>query len=276
MADMQSDLVSIIVTTYKRPEYLGKTLLSILNQTYRNIEVVVVSDGYSEEDSAVCRSLNDPRVKHLYIEHAGRPAVPRNFGISQVRGEFVAFCDDDDLWSADKLARQVDSLVKEPSAMLSYTNVSYIDEYDQPIESVSDRPTDFKAHLYKNNITFSSVLVRRSVLDQVPRFDERMVIRASEDFLFLARILSKFKFSYINAPLLQYRIHQQGISYARNSPSRMMKYYKRISLCLWALYKEGRIGIGDFLRLLAYHGKSISKIILFPYVKGIRDSLSGR
>ncbi len=273
---MQPDLVSIIVTTYKRPDYLRKTLLSIIGQTYDRTEILVVSDGASEEDRVVCESLNDSRIRHVSIAHAGRPAVPRNFGISQAQGEFVAFCDDDDLWSPEKIARQLAPLKQDPSLMLSYTNVSYIDENDRPIETVGDRPTDFKAHLYKNNITFSSVLVRRSVLDQVPRFDERMVIRASEDYLFLARILSKFDFSYINEPLLQYRIHQQGISYARNSPARMVKYYKRISLCLWALYKEGRISAGDFLRLLTYHGQSVSKIILFPYVKGIRDAISGR
>lgn len=247
-----------------------------MNQTYKNTEIFVVSDGYSEADRALCDSLNDPRLKHLYIEHAGRPAVPRNFGISKAQGAFIAFCDDDDLWLPEKIEYQIDALQKDPSTMLSYTNVSYIDENDQPIDSVSDKSTDFKAHLYKNNITFSSVLVNRRVLDDVPRFDERMAIKASEDFLFLARILSRFSFSYINLPLLHYRIHQQGISYSRNSPVKMMKYYKRIYLCLFALYKEGRIDIGDFLRLLSFHGQSVSKIILFPYVKGIRNVLSGR
>lgn len=273
---MRSGLVTIIVTTYRRPEYLRKTLLSIINQTYRDTEIIVISDGFSAEDRIICESFNDARVRHIYIEHAGRPAVPRNVGIAQAQGEFVAFCDDDDVWLPGKIARQIETLVKNNSLMLSYTNVSYIDENDLPIGTVGDKRSQFREHLYKNNITFSSVLVRRTVLDKVPRFDERITIRASEDFLFLAHVLSMFDFSYIDAPLLQYRIHSQGISYDRNNPLRLLKYYKRVCLCLGALYKEGRIGMWDLIKLLAYHGQSVLKIILFPYVGGIKNYISGR
>ena len=107
---MSSPAVSVVVPTYQRPDYLRQTLQSILSQTWSDLEVLVVSDGPSEETESVVRELGDARLVSLSIPHHGWPAPSRNAGIARARAEFIAFCDDDDLWERDKLEVQLAAL----------------------------------------------------------------------------------------------------------------------------------------------------------------------
>jgi len=102
-------LVSVIIATYNRCELLKFTIKSILEQSYDNFELIIVDDGSTDDTKNICLCFNDDRIHYIYSDNSGSPARPRNIGIKLARGEFIAFCDDDDIWMPNKLDVQIDS-----------------------------------------------------------------------------------------------------------------------------------------------------------------------
>ena len=112
---MQS-VVSIILPTFGRLEYLRPTVASVYRQTLRDWELIVADDGSDAETRGYLRTLEaDSRVRLLWLTHTGIPAIVRNAALREARGEYVAFLDSDDLWAPDKLSRQVTLLRSRPS-----------------------------------------------------------------------------------------------------------------------------------------------------------------
>jgi glycosyltransferase involved in cell wall biosynthesis len=118
---MQSSLVSCIVPVYNGERYLREALDSILAQTYRPIEIIVVDDGSTDGTHEVAASYGD-RVRYLCQPNSG-PAQARNFGLGAAHGEFVAFLDADDLWDPEKLARQMARFKAHPELDLCVTHL---------------------------------------------------------------------------------------------------------------------------------------------------------
>ena len=107
----KTPLISVIVTTYNRKELLSTTIKSILNQTYSNLELIVV-DNYSGYDfNDYMNSFNDERIKAFQNQNNGIIAINRNFGITKAKGEYLAFCDDDDYWVDEKLEQQIKHVI---------------------------------------------------------------------------------------------------------------------------------------------------------------------
>jgi glycosyltransferase involved in cell wall biosynthesis len=116
---MKSALISCIVPVFNGERYLGETLDSILAQTYRPLEIIVVDDGSTDGTAAVAARY-DQRIHYLRQPNAGE-AKARHSGLSAARGEFIAFLDADDLWHPDKLTRQIFRLSERPDIDLCFT-----------------------------------------------------------------------------------------------------------------------------------------------------------
>jgi teichuronic acid biosynthesis glycosyltransferase TuaG len=102
MSSAARPLVSVIVPTHRRLQYLKETAETIRAQSYTELEVLIVADGHDQDVANFVSSLQDPRIEYLACLHGGRPAIPRNLGIRHAKGKYIAFCDDDDLWRRDK------------------------------------------------------------------------------------------------------------------------------------------------------------------------------
>ena len=260
-------LVSIIVTTYRREHVLKKTLSSILNQTYKNLEVIVVNDEKHPSINNLIQEFKDDRLKLIEIPHSGRPAVPRNMGIAHSSGELIAFCDDDDTFLPDKVELQLNAFKINPHIKLCYTDSNLINEYDELILSakLGNYINTFQKQLLHNNITFSTIMIKKETLiKKAIKFDERPILRASEDYLFIMNFLYNEPFVYIPTPLVNYRIHQNGISFC-NKKRKFIFYYLRIVMCMYTFLKEKKISLFNFLYLIGFHLKLVMKQILFPY-----------
>lgn len=110
--EIKIPLVSVIVTTYNRKELLKETIDSILSQTFTDFELIVV-DNYSNYDFIeYIKSFNDLRIRPFQNQNNGIIAINRNIGINNARGEYIAFCDDDDLWKPNKLKIQYSFLIE--------------------------------------------------------------------------------------------------------------------------------------------------------------------
>src|SRR3990172_12856550 len=100
-------LVSVIILTWNRAALLKEAVDSVLRQTYEHFELTIVDNESTDNTSEYVRGLGDNRVKYLSHPNQGILSVNRNFGIRRARGDYIAFCDDDDLWLPDKLKTQM-------------------------------------------------------------------------------------------------------------------------------------------------------------------------
>ena len=213
-------MVTIIVTTYNRELYLEKCLKSILSQSYKDISILVISDGYFKDTELLVKSFNDNRIKLLSNKHTGLPAVSRNIGICLATTKYLCFCDDDDIWYPDKLKSQFE-IIQNNNVDIVFTDIQYININDLIIQNKLNSllrlynnflSTNVHGHFIKNNICLSSAMIK-SELAKENLFNESEIFRGTEDYIFwLELIIKRKKISYLKQKLVGYRIHENNLS----------------------------------------------------------------
>lgn len=207
-------LVSVIITTYNRAKLLSETLDSVINQSYSNLEIIVISDASNDGTDIYIQNINDSRVKYFkLINNSGLPAVTRNYGLKYATGEIIAFCDDDDLWMNNKIELQ---LKKIQNYDLCFSKRSFINENGSPI---IHRPVfipkrfNLCSLLITNYITLSSVIIKKEVINNFIGFNEKPEFKACEDYELWTRLIANnIKFTLCPEELVLYRIHTNNIS----------------------------------------------------------------
>lgn len=241
---IQDGLVSVIVPTYNRAALLRETIKSILDQTYSKLELIIVSDGSTDETPQVVEDIIDDRIVFINNkENSKLPALSRNLGIRYSRGEFIAFCDDDDIWLPQKLEQQIALMKRHPEIGLCCTAPFFLFPNGEKrksqnilsciknlIVSWNIIPPKYLL-VIMNYIINSSVLMRKSVVDKVGFISEDPIWRASEDFDYWFRISEKnIVIYYLKNPLVVYRFHINQISNLREGKKRFFKVLKTYDL----------------------------------------------
>lgn len=195
----------MIIPTYRRANLIGRAIQSIISQTYKDFEIIVVDDGSNDNTEETIRSIKDERI--IYIRHdknQGAPAA-RNTGIKAALGNYIAFQDSDDYWHPQKLEKQIKVFENSPSEVgVVYTGffriVNGIKEYI-PYSWVTKKEGDIHKELLKGNfIALSSIVVRKECFKKVGLFDERLP--RLQDWEFVIRISKYYSFKFIEEPLL--------------------------------------------------------------------------
>jgi len=215
MPATQQPLVSVIIPTYKRLPYLALTVRAILAQSYPALEILIVADGHDQDVADFVASLQDPRARYLACPPAGRPAVPRNLGIRHAQGEYIALCDDDDLWHSEKIQRQMD-LMRRERIDFTFTACSSIDQngnlIDDHLLGNFGRVSKAKFILSLGGMIYNSSMVfSRSLLNKSGPFNEAAGLRNGEDYEICSRMLMYTDAVGICEPLVGYRIHVGSI-----------------------------------------------------------------
>lgn len=203
-------LVSAIIPTYNRAELVSQAVHSVLNQTYKRIEIIVVDDGSTDNTSEVLKKY-EGRIKYIYQER-GERSKARNKGFRCSGGNYIAFLDSDDLWLPTKIEKQVQVLDNKRDVDVVYTGVQFIDRKGNPYSGEIYWDAPKRQVLYEdlmtNNIvtgTTSSVMMRRTCLEKVGLFDEMM--NTCEDLDLYRRLAQYYNFHKIELPLVKFRIH---------------------------------------------------------------------
>jgi len=192
---------------------------AILRQTFADLEVIFVDDASRDDSVNVLRKIaaEDPRVKVIAQEKNSGPSRSRNIGLREAKGEFVAFCDADDLWKPEKLSRQIHLLENNPDCDIAYSDSEMIDESGRLIgrlfreeHSLPENPSGdlFESLCGSNFINTQTVLVRRAKLGERLMFNEH--IRLAEDWWLWIRLAREHRFIYDSASLGLYRVHAQN------------------------------------------------------------------
>jgi glycosyltransferase involved in cell wall biosynthesis len=192
---------------------LVEAIASALEQTYRDIEVIVVDDGSTDDTEERIARIADDRLRYFKIPHAGRSAA-RNRAIEISRGEYIAFLDSDDLFLPEKIAKQVMIIDAFKEIGLVYTS-AFVEHVNDPKQKEKDHVLEAKCggNLYQRVLLYSnkcaillpSVMMRRSLFDKSGYFDEEM--SRLEDFDLWRRIARYTLFQPICEPLVRVRIH---------------------------------------------------------------------
>ncbi len=180
-----SPLISIVVPTYERSKYLRGAIETAVEQTYENIEVIVVDDGSTEEYAEAIVSEFSENVDYIRHDENQGLSAARNTGVRESKGEYIAFLDDDDRWHKSKLDRQLSALSTNQEAGLVTCLVAAITPQGEVVHCERTAPSGdcSKAILVSNYIgTPSRVLVRRDVFDEVGGFDESLPTKQDWDF----------------------------------------------------------------------------------------------
>ncbi|MGL5192222.1 MAG: glycosyltransferase family 2 protein, partial [Chroococcales cyanobacterium] len=124
--------ISVIIPAYNAEKTIQETIESVLNQTFPDFELIVINDGSTDRTLEIVSGLTDSRLQVFSFPNSG-PQKSRNRGISLATGDYLSFIDADDLWTPDKLERQLQSLQEHPEAAVVYSWTDFIDESGQPL-----------------------------------------------------------------------------------------------------------------------------------------------
>lgn len=197
--------VSVVIPTYNRVEPTVAAVLSVLAQTWRPRDVVVVDDGSSEDvRAALGARLSALPVRFLEAPRTAHPGRARNLGVASADTEWVAFLDSDDSWHPEKLERQLSRAGQEAAAVC--TNARRVADGAPEGEVIPALPQEIRfRHLVRHNlIVNSSVLLRRSALTSVGGVASSYLVRGCEDYATWLRVASSVSWLGIDEPLVDY------------------------------------------------------------------------
>ena len=206
-------LVSVIIPAYNAERFIAKTLTSVLAQTYKNIEVLVVDDGSQDKTAKIVQLFaeKDKRITLFQQPNSG-VAAARNLAIEKSKGEFIAPLDADDIWYAQNLEKQLQCIQIEASIGLVYAWSVEIDENDTLIggfHGFEYEGETYKELLYRNFIgNASAVLIRRSCLEKVGTYDPQLRVKNAqgcEDWDLYLRIAECYQVRVVKDFLIGYR-----------------------------------------------------------------------
>ncbi len=252
--------VSVILPTYNRASLLKYALDSVMSQTFRDLEVIVVDDGSTDETAEIVKSYSRG-IRYLYVEHSGLPSVTRNAGLRLTKGEHVAFLDSDDEWLPEKVERQVEVLETHPAIGLVCSNALTL-EHGQTKPGRLYLRDDLGGSgwvlaklLRENFVITSTVLMRRSLFDRIGGFSEDPSLCALEDYDLWLRVAAVAEIYYVpealaiyrDSPAASIRRLQSRSSYWRG----ILLILSRLRQCLVDLKREDLVSIG-MLKELAF------------------------
>jgi len=208
-------IVSVIIPALNAAEWIGETLQSILAQSFREFEVIVVDGGSADDTLSITKGFGKS-VKLICKPHSGKSAS-RNAGIYAAQGEYIAFIDADDLWLPKKLELQLQMFIRNPN--LSWV---YCDGYLFEGKSTKNIMTfGSMSHLHSGDILCPLLLndfipsptpvIRYKIIDEIGYFNETLLRREPEDWDMWLRIAAHYPIGFVNRPLVRYRLHPNSL-----------------------------------------------------------------
>lgn len=222
---MSGPLVSVILPTRNRAAALRRSALSVLNQSYDRLELIVVDDASADGTAEAVRSLADGRLRYIALETSRGCGGARNAGLPLAKGAWIAFQDSDDLWHPDKLRRQVEAAAAMPGRFVavytSYWRIAGASRKRLP-KPGPGLEGDVQARLARGNfVTFQTFMIRADTVRAVGEFDEHL--SALEDWDYALRAARLGAFLWIREPLVEYRLGEDSLTV---SPDRFVENYR--------------------------------------------------
>jgi glycosyltransferase involved in cell wall biosynthesis/ubiquinone/menaquinone biosynthesis C-methylase UbiE len=230
--------VSVIITTYNRSNFISEAIDSVLGQTFLDFEIIVIDNGSTDNTGKVLEKY-DSCICYMHLQENKGRSEARNIGIKAAKGEYIAFLDDDDIWLAQKLEKQVNFLDTHPDIGLVHAFTEVIDEKGSLLEN----ETKNRLKLYRKALRFgytytgmsrlcvmflSSVMIKKECLEKIEIFDPD--IKAFEDWDFYLRFALKYRIDTIPEILARYRMHEAHTAISELNRGRIQVSMKHLAL----------------------------------------------
>lgn len=247
---MGIDKISIIIPMYNAENFIKHTIQSVVKQSYLNWEIIVIDDLSTDKsiESVLSLKLPKDKLKLIKLEKKfGAPAGPRNIGVKNATGSWIAFLDADDIWHPLKLEYQMKAIIKHTSKFCSTKMQNFLDLRDISVRTPSDniisKEITFAAQLKRFRTPTSSVIIHKDLMIKFP-FNEDISYKAREDFLCWLKIHEYLgKSIKLDFPFMFYRISENQIS---GSKSEMMVKTLKV-------LKEYKFNDGSSMGLYSYY-----------------------
>lgn len=212
--------LSVVIPAFNTGSLLKDTVRSAINQSTRNIEIIIIDDASTDDTPEIIRHLaaQDSRIRSIRLEkNSNLPAVPRNVGLKEARARYVALLDHDDLWHRKKLERQMQIMKEFPktglvhSALLPLSGRVTLKSFFE-LPNITNQKIDNLSLRRSNQIICSSVLLRKDVALAAGGFDERPELRAVEDYHLWLRLSKEHEIRYISEIHGVYRVNSLSTS----------------------------------------------------------------
>jgi glycosyltransferase involved in cell wall biosynthesis len=210
-------MISIIIPVYNRQEFIKRSIDSVLDQIYKDFELIIVDDGSSDLTPDILKTYKD-KIKVITTKNQGVSSA-RNLGIKASSGEWICFLDSDDVWQSDKLQCQIEFHKLHPHILFSHTFEKWV-RNDKEIKqkAIHKKPNGW---CFEDNLAFckiapSTVMIYRSILDSVGLFDESLEV--CEDYDLWLRVLREYEVGLVEDVLTtKYAGHDDQLSFKHHS-----------------------------------------------------------
>jgi len=216
---MTEPLISIIMPAYNAEIYIQQSIRSVLRQSYKNWELIIIDDGSTDNTYTMVKPLLvDKRITY-YFQQNGRQGKARNTGILKSKGNYIAFLDADDLWESEKLYIQMNVLRSDFTVDLVFCQGYTLTEkiktnYNVCVKPLWKRENSLTDLVNGNQIPLLAVLVKRQCLINVGLFSEHDFVQNAEDYhLWLKLLIYGYKFKSTCHRLFSYRIHAAQVTF---------------------------------------------------------------
>lgn len=229
--------VSVIMSVFNATPFLAESVSSILNQTYKNFEFIIINDGSTDKTSEILSRFSDPRLKIIHQNNRGF-TKSINYCLRLAKGKYIARMDADDISLPERLSRQISFLDSHPDIALCGTYAIAINESGQEIGRYTYPPvnhSDILRLLFRHNpFIHPSVMFRKKVIDQIGPYNEKFPV--AQDYELWSRLAPQFKTANLPEFLLRYRILKKSVTRQKNrSWYRLWLGIKIRLLVIWRL-----------------------------------------
>lgn len=214
--------VSVIIPSYNHQEYVRDAIMSVLNQSFSDLEVVVVDDGSRDKTVAEIRKIKDSRVRLFTFKENRGACTAANYAVSKAKGTYIAMLSSDDLFESDKIAKQVEFLQQNPKIGAVFTKATIIDQDGAAFKqkhfysNIFDQPNRTQAEWLRfffynaNCLCHPSALIRKKVYTKIGDYDPRFA--QLPDLHFWIRLVRHFPIHVLPDRLIRFRVHANNVS----------------------------------------------------------------
>jgi len=206
------------MSVYNGQKYLRQAIESILNQTFKDFEFIIINDDSTDSSLEIIQSCTDPRIKLINNQTNLGLTKSLNIGIKQAQGKYIARLDADDISLTNRLAEQYEYLKKHPDITIIGSDVELIDENNKTIcqRQLIHNPDQIKFGLiFYNQLMHSSIFFKKSAVEQIGGYNENF--KYTQDYELYSRLSKKYKISNLNQILIKHRTHSQSISQSKKT-----------------------------------------------------------